>query len=375
MKENFTTGRSIDPFNPFGNEMENSAWNQDYTEIQPKIRKRGYKFSLYADKIESITLLHFYDIAGAMLLIFSLISQFFPAVLETVVYQIIKMIDSAGGVDVTTADYYSKVMNYIESGSSIGMSILMLVHMIFNPLIAIWGLKLIHSSTKELFLPSDFKVRDILEYILCGLSLQMMTSDVAGTVTNFFEKNNVDLVSADLVIDAGAKSIVIDCIYVCLIAPVTEELVFRGFALKAFSRVSQRFAIFMSAFAFGLVHANVSQFITAFIFGIFVAQIDIKHNSIIPSIIVHFACNTVAQIINYSDLFGMPQIVNYIITIVIIIIGLLGLIHFYGKNKIPYNTLEQSTRSTLLARRAPILDLFVLFGIIYIISTNIANNS
>lgn len=52
--------------------------------------------------------------------------------------------------------------------------------------------------------------------------------------------------------------------YTCIIAPITEELVFRGFCLKNLSRFNQRFGILASAFLFGLVHQNIIQFILAF---------------------------------------------------------------------------------------------------------------
>ena len=75
--------------------------------------------------------------------------------------------------------------------------------------------------------------------------------------------------------------------------------------MKTFSKVSQRFGIFISAFFFGIMHGNVAQFILAFLVGIFMGYLDVKHNSLIPSICVHFAINLMSTasgfILNYAE--------------------------------------------------------------------------
>ena len=86
--------------------------------------------------------------------------------------------------------------------------------------------------------------------------------------------------------------IAIMTIYSCLIAPITEELFFRGTLMKIFSKSNQRFGIVISAVFFGLAHGNLPQFMLAFLLGLFLGHIDMRHNSIVPSVVVHIFINS-----------------------------------------------------------------------------------
>ena len=46
-------------------------------------------------------------------------------------------------------------------------------------------------------------------------------------------------------------------IYSVILAPIFEEILFRGFVLKNLSRFNVRFGIIMSAILFGLFHGNL----------------------------------------------------------------------------------------------------------------------
>ncbi|MCX7658170.1 MAG: CPBP family intramembrane metalloprotease [Oscillospiraceae bacterium] len=87
-------------------------------------------------------------------------------------------------------------------------------------------------------------------------------------------------------------------LYTCMVAPITEELVFRVFCLKNLSRVNLRFGIIASSLLFGLVHGNIIQFVFAFPLGIILALLTVRTNSIIPAIGVHMVANTCATILS-----------------------------------------------------------------------------
>lgn len=95
----------------------------------------------------------------------------------------------------------------------------------------------------------------------------------------------------------GAKMIML--IYSCLLAPVTEELLFRGFCLKNLGRVNMRMGILASALLFGLVHGNGVQFFLAVGIGIMLAYITHKSGTLVPAIIIHVAINSVVTILDY----------------------------------------------------------------------------
>ena len=80
--------------------------------------------------------------------------------------------------------------------------------------------------------------------------------------------------------------------YVCLLGPVLEELLYRGVLLQSLRKYNERFAIVVSAMIFGMMHQNPTQCILGMLVGLPLAMITIKSGSIIPAIITHIIVNT-----------------------------------------------------------------------------------
>ena len=82
-------------------------------------------------------------------------------------------------------------------------------------------------------------------------------------------------------------------LYVSILTPIVEEVVFRGFVLDVASeRYSDWFAIFISALLFAVVHVETVSVINAFIGGLIYGYVRIRTGSLWPSIILHFLWNT-----------------------------------------------------------------------------------
>ena len=77
-----------------------------------------------------------------------------------------------------------------------------------------------------------------------------------------------------------------------VVAPLTEELLFRGLILRGFcSHYSVQKAVVGSAILFGLIHLNPWQFIGATILGILFAWWFIETRSLLPSLFGHALAN------------------------------------------------------------------------------------
>ena len=102
-----------------------------------------------------------------------------------------------------------------------------------------------------------------------------------------------------------------------IVAPITEELIFRGFV---YSKLKYSFpiwaAILIQAFLFGIVHGNLIQFSYAFIIGIILGILVYKSKSIYPAIILHVINNTISI---FTDLY-MDNILYFILPIATILI-------------------------------------------------------
>lgn len=83
-----------------------------------------------------------------------------------------------------------------------------------------------------------------------------------------------------------------DIISSVILAPVFEEIFYRGIIFRNLCKADKRSAIFISAAIFGLNHGNPYQFLLGFAVGIIFAYADLRMNSIIPSIVGHIAVNS-----------------------------------------------------------------------------------
>lgn len=85
----------------------------------------------------------------------------------------------------------------------------------------------------------------------------------------------------------GIADIILLFIGIAIIPPLLEEFSMRGVLMTSMQRYGNTFAIFASAFIFGLFHGNFTQIPFAFICGLFFAYITIATDSLWPAIIVH----------------------------------------------------------------------------------------
>ena len=87
---------------------------------------------------------------------------------------------------------------------------------------------------------------------------------------------------------------------ICLLAPLTEELVMRGAVLRALLawKPGQQWAmIALSALFFAIIHMNPAQMPHAFAMGLLLGWMYVRTGSIVPGVAFHWANNTVAYLL------------------------------------------------------------------------------
>lgn len=109
----------------------------------------------------------------------------------------------------------------------------------------------------------------------------------------------------------------VSVIMVCMIAPVMEEILFRGFFLRSFlENYSARNAILLSSLLFASYHLNVYQLPVAFLFGCFSGWLYVNTRSLWPSIVAHITYNSLATYFSYSqqtpDDFSQQPVIEFI---------------------------------------------------------------
>lgn len=101
-------------------------------------------------------------------------------------------------------------------------------------------------------------------------------------IPEFFAKLLLELIQPTLM----------SVIQVIILAPVFEEMLFRGLILRGFlQRYSPAKAIFVSSLLFAVIHINPHQMLPGLLMGILFAWLTVKTKSLVPSIFSHMFVN------------------------------------------------------------------------------------
>lgn len=366
------SSKKIDPFDPFDNPTEKHYYNDSYTEIVPELLHEDYKMKNIPTSEEKKRIRHFYNVAGFGLLIHLGLTFILSQAFYYVITFIIMFVNNMGFSDMTKENN-NLILHYINT-SSISPAITILTYLTANLIVFFYGSKIVGIKPESLFKVSNCKLRNIISYIFIAIFIQFSIGLIISLIQQITPDIDILGSSASFSTYYSTKYAALTIIYTCVVAPVTEELLYRGFVQKAFSKVSQRFGIVMSALFFGLGHGNIAQFALAFLLGIFLGYISVKHNSIIPSMIVHAAVNILSTVITVKDNYFYENVIlDHIADVSIIILSVVGLfmlIIFCKNNVFPKSKISQQYRCGNIALKSigTVLALIVFVSITFYIS-------
>lgn len=127
---------------------------------------------------------------------------------------------------------------------------------------------------------------------------------------------------------------------VSVVAPIYEEIIFRGILLKGMSKkINPTIALVISSLFFAIVHMSIPQGINAFFLGLVLGFIYLKTGSIYLSIFAHFVNNILALSISSSFLrIGGKYVIEIHVMFLILGIILLAIVcSGYNQNKTKNN--------------------------------------
>lgn len=344
----------IDPHNPFCNPTEEPAYTPDYAAIVPQIQLHGCRIPLVPSRQEAARIRHYYNIAGGAACADFALAILFSSLLTWLAQLLLRHIDAAalGG---SLPQNYTSIQNAYFSDSSIAMGINLLAFCFANLLVFLIASMLSRLRLRDFFRDRDLQLSTLMRYLAIGLWIQLTMGYLVDCLQDFLARTGHTLYTPDFSTGDSPTKLLITVLYCCFVAPLTEELVFRGVVLKNLCRVSQRMGIFLSAFFFALAHENLPQGMLAFVLGIFLAYITITHNSLVPAIVVHFAVNLVDTLFNCATQFapGSAQKVYAIYTLILWIVGTAALAYTLMTERLPATTPHQSFRGMRIALTAP----------------------
>ncbi len=143
----------------------------------------------------------------------------------------------------------------------------------------------------------------VILIIATGICLQVLSTGILNIIDRCHPElleNYHDLISRSFSMSNGSVRV----FTVMFMAPIAEELVFRGISLGAARsalmwRKSDILAVILSALLFGLAHGNTVQFCYAFPVGIILAIITVWSSSLILSMLLHITINVSSYVMDY----------------------------------------------------------------------------
>ena len=208
--------------------------------------------------------------------------------------------------------------------------VMLFMHLAFMLVFGIWYRKRF-AKEESLSARAAFGIRSLLPLrlptlILCGVLAQLFVGAALILARGAFPKL---FVSYDELVNrlVGANASWITLLATFLVAPIAEELLFRGVVLGyARTYLKPLPAVLVSALLFGLYHGNVIQFCYAFVIGTALGALACRFDNLIPGMLMHITINVSAGFLPDISELAVPALVGILIGGACLFTGLITLI-------------------------------------------------
>lgn len=189
-----------------------------------------------------------------------------------------------------------------------------------------WGIKCKKSPIR------DMNIRSISGIIVLGFAVEGMISGILGIVECYIptlmDEYNKLMEEAGLM--DGSVLVLVTAV---ILAPIVEELIFRGITLGYARKISKHFWIAncIQALAFGIGHMNLIQGCYAFILGLIMGAVFKKYQTIYATMILHATFNFSGVFVGIlqfiiSLLISHAVYMNIVIILIFAMICVMGII-------------------------------------------------
>ncbi len=181
---------------------------------------------------------------------------------------------------------------FVEHPLTLGAINLFAIGLVLN-----WGLKKSMATFEEVFSLKPISISLLFPIAITLIGVGILISELDNLFRTvlpmpaWFADFNMRLLS-------GQTSLWGSFVVLVVIAPLTEEFLFRGLILRGFlNHYSKRKAILASALLFGAFHFNPWQFLGATIMGVLFAWLFVQTRSLLPCLFGHALVNAVPIIL------------------------------------------------------------------------------
>ena len=218
---------------------------------------------------------------------------FYPGIFQAIGLLILLLLLLIGlGAIIDTLEFFQEESLIISAGNTISFAIILA-----------WGTKKSRVPFGEIFPMRPFPAPLLIPMGLVILGISIVGSELDNVFRAILPPPDW-LNDIFLRLAGHDTSLWGSILALVIVAPMTEELLFRGLFMRGFlSRYSPRKAILVSGIFFGLFHLNPWQFVHTTVIGILLGWWFFKTRSLIPCLFGHALNNSLLFI--YRDIFNL----------------------------------------------------------------------
>lgn len=158
-------------------------------------------------------------------------------------------------------------------------------------------------------------VKGILAVLLMGVTFNIVISTLLATIP--FPDAWMETYQQNSSVLTGGNE-VISFLATVFMAPVLEEIVFRGLIYDRLKKgMPAVVAAIISSFAFGLMHGTIIWMMYAFVLGVVLVIVFERFHSLLANMLLHFGFNLTGMCLNHAQ--GMSEVAGWILTGVCVI--------------------------------------------------------
>lgn len=206
--------------------------------------------------------------------------------------------------------------------------------------------------------------------ILAAVGICMAANIAVNYILLFFESVGIPEPEMPDYLQPTPTSLLINLFVFAVLPALLEELVFRGYVLRALRPYGDWFAVIVSAMLFGLMHGNIAQIPFALIVGVALGWLYVMTDNIWIPVAVHFINNGFSMLLKYCTIemdktsAGMA---NGFAILALIVIGALCLAVLIVRHSSLLRRLPQKSSLSVGARTGTLLSslLFLLCFVVF----------
>lgn len=202
--------------------------------------------------------------------------------------------------------------------SMLGNLFVVFFSLIITMLIAVLAMNI---DFTELLSPRKGQAKQAAKWFPVCMTVNLLVSVMVSIFTLVMKEAGLTVPRQDFTVtQSNTLTVITQVLYVMIIGPIAEEIIYRGIILTLLKPFGKWLAVFVSALIFGIMHGNIPQALPAFAGALIYGLVAVHCNSIIPTILIHIANNTLASYTDFAEIFNWPKEI-YLVCMIAVILG------------------------------------------------------